>query len=104
MLEAIAGYDPADSTSVNLSVPRYSAALTGDIKGLRVGVPKEYFIAGMQPEVEQAIRICQEIDYHFGLDLIVRKPAAIKRRLALGDTFLLETTQRGIVLYERSNR
>lgn len=56
MLEAIAGYDPADSTSVNLSVPRYSAALTGDIKGLRVGVPKEYFIAGMQPEVEQAVR------------------------------------------------
>jgi aspartyl-tRNA(Asn)/glutamyl-tRNA(Gln) amidotransferase subunit A len=56
MLEAIAGYDPADSTSVSLSVPRYSAALTGDIKGLRVGVPKEYFITGMQPEVEQAVR------------------------------------------------
>jgi aspartyl-tRNA(Asn)/glutamyl-tRNA(Gln) amidotransferase subunit A len=56
MLEAIAGYDPADSTSVNLAVPRYSAALTGDIKGVRVGVPKEYFVAGMQPEVEQAVR------------------------------------------------
>jgi aspartyl-tRNA(Asn)/glutamyl-tRNA(Gln) amidotransferase subunit A len=56
MLEAIAGYDPADSTSVKLSVPRYSGALTGDIKGLRVGVPKEYFVAGMQPEVEAAVR------------------------------------------------
>lgn len=56
MLEAIAGHDPADSTSADLPVPRYSVALTGEIKGLRVGVPKEYFIAGMQPEVEQAVR------------------------------------------------
>ena len=56
MLEAIAGYDPADSTSADVSVPRYSAALTGEIKGLRVGVPKEYFVAGMQPQVEQAVR------------------------------------------------
>jgi aspartyl-tRNA(Asn)/glutamyl-tRNA(Gln) amidotransferase subunit A len=56
MLEAIAGYDPADSTSVNLPVPQYSARLTGDIKGLRVGIPEEYFVAGMQPEVEQAVR------------------------------------------------
>ena len=56
MLEAIAGYDPADSTSVDVPVPQYSACLTGDIKGLRIGIPKEYFIAGMQPEVEQAVR------------------------------------------------
>ena len=56
MLEAIAGYDPADSTSANLPVPQYSAALTGDIEGLRVGIPKEYFVAGMQPDVEQAVR------------------------------------------------
>jgi aspartyl-tRNA(Asn)/glutamyl-tRNA(Gln) amidotransferase subunit A len=56
MLEAIAGYDPADSTSVNLPVPHYSARLTGEIEGLRVGIPKEYFVAGMQPEVEHAVR------------------------------------------------
>ena len=56
MLEAISGYDPADSTSVKLSVPGYSAALTGDIKGLRVGVPSEFFVAGMQPDVEAAVR------------------------------------------------
>jgi aspartyl-tRNA(Asn)/glutamyl-tRNA(Gln) amidotransferase subunit A len=56
LLEAIAGYDAADSTSVNLSVPRYSAALTGGINGFRVGIPKEYFVGGMQPEVEQAVR------------------------------------------------
>ena len=56
MLEAIAGYDPADSTSANRPVPQYSASLTGDVKGLRIGVPKEYFVSGIQPAVEQAVR------------------------------------------------
>ena len=56
MLGAIAGYDPLDSTSVNAPVPDYAGFLNGDIKGLKVGIPKEYFIAGMQPEVEQAVK------------------------------------------------
>ena len=56
LLEALAGYDPADSTSVRRPVPRYVAALTGDIKSLRIGVPREYFIAGMQHETEGAVR------------------------------------------------
>jgi aspartyl-tRNA(Asn)/glutamyl-tRNA(Gln) amidotransferase subunit A len=56
MLEAIAGYDPSDSTSVNVPAPPYASYLNGDVKGLRVGIPKEYFISGMQPEVEQAVR------------------------------------------------
>ena len=56
LLQAIAGYDPADSTSVKESVPSYVDALAGDIKGLRLGIPKEYFVSGMQPEVENAVR------------------------------------------------
>ena len=56
MLEAVAGRDPADSTSVDRPVPRYSEGLTGEIRGLRIGVPKEYFVSGMAPEVEQAVR------------------------------------------------
>ncbi len=56
LLEAVAGYDPADSTSANRPVPRYIDALTGDIRGLRIGIPKEYFVAGMQAEVEQAVK------------------------------------------------
>jgi aspartyl-tRNA(Asn)/glutamyl-tRNA(Gln) amidotransferase subunit A len=63
LLEAIAGHDPADSTSVKRAVPRYTDALTGDIKGLRIGIPKEYFVLGMQPEVEQAVRVAvRELD------------------------------------------
>ncbi|MEA3339611.1 MAG: Asp-tRNA(Asn)/Glu-tRNA(Gln) amidotransferase subunit GatA [Chloroflexota bacterium] len=56
LLEAIAGHDPRDSTSLDAPVPDYTAALTGDVKGVRVGVPQEYFIAGMQPQVEEAVR------------------------------------------------
>jgi aspartyl-tRNA(Asn)/glutamyl-tRNA(Gln) amidotransferase subunit A len=56
LLETIAGYDPRDSTSANLAVPDYRAALTGDVRGLRVGVPREYFVDGMEPGVEAAVR------------------------------------------------
>ena len=56
LLEALCGYDPLDSTSVDMPVPRFSSLLTGEIRGLRVGIPKEYFIEGMDAEVEEAIR------------------------------------------------
>jgi aspartyl-tRNA(Asn)/glutamyl-tRNA(Gln) amidotransferase subunit A len=56
LLAVIAGHDPHDSTSVNRDVPDYRKGLDGTIKGLRVGIPKEYFVEGMQAEVEQAVR------------------------------------------------
>ncbi len=56
VMNAIAGYDPRDSTSLPYPVPDYTRALIGDLHGLRLGVPREYFIPGMHPEVEQAIR------------------------------------------------
>src|SRR5690242_396279 len=56
LLEAIAGHDPADSTSVNSIVPRYSEMLADDIKQIRIGVPKEYFVSGVAAEVEYAVR------------------------------------------------
>lgn len=52
-------------------------------------------------ETEQAVRICQAIEYHFGLDLIVRTPETLARRLELGDPFLREIVSKGQVLYER---
>lgn len=54
-------------------------------------------------ETEQAVRICQAVDYHFGLDLIVRRPETVARRLALGDSFLAEVLDTGQVLYERAD-
>ena len=56
VLNAIAGFDDRDSTAVSLPVPDYTKCLTGDIKGLRLGIPKEYFVEGMQPEVADAIK------------------------------------------------
>jgi len=56
LLQVVAGHDPLDSTSMPVPVPDYTAALTGDVKGLRVGVPREYFIDGMNAEVETAVR------------------------------------------------
>lgn len=56
LLQTIAGHDPLDSTSMPLPTPDYRRVLTGDVRGMRIGVPAEYFIAGMQPETEQAVR------------------------------------------------
>jgi aspartyl-tRNA(Asn)/glutamyl-tRNA(Gln) amidotransferase subunit A len=56
MLRSLAGADPADSTCSTRPVPDYEQALSGEVKGLRIGVPKEYFVEGMQPEVENAVR------------------------------------------------
>ncbi|MDJ0937626.1 MAG: Asp-tRNA(Asn)/Glu-tRNA(Gln) amidotransferase subunit GatA [Kiloniellales bacterium] len=61
MLRAMASYDPKDSTSVNRPVPDYEAALTGDVRGLKVGIPKEYRIEGMPEEIESLWR--QGIDW-----------------------------------------
>ena len=56
LLHSVAGADPADSTCSTRPVPDYEGALSGDVKGLRIGVPKEFFVEGMQPEVEEAVR------------------------------------------------
>jgi aspartyl-tRNA(Asn)/glutamyl-tRNA(Gln) amidotransferase subunit A len=56
LLQAIAGHDPRDSTAADLPVPDYESGLTGDIRGIRLGVPAEYFVPGMDPEVEAAVR------------------------------------------------
>ena len=61
VLGVIAGADPRDSTSVDVPVPDYRAALEGGIEGLRVGIPAEYFIDGIDPEVEAAVKAAIEV-------------------------------------------
>ena len=55
LLSIIAGYDPKDSTSVKVEVPDYSKSLVNNVKGLKIGVPKEYFIEGMNKEVKASV-------------------------------------------------
>ncbi len=55
LLNVIAGHDRMDSTSIPQPVPNYASGLGKNVKGLRIGVPKEYFIEGMEPEVKTAV-------------------------------------------------
>jgi aspartyl-tRNA(Asn)/glutamyl-tRNA(Gln) amidotransferase subunit A len=55
LLKAIAGHDEMDSTSANVNIPDYIATLTGDIKGLRIAVPKEYLGEGVNEEVRKSV-------------------------------------------------
>ena len=56
ILQAIAGHDPGDPSTLDLPVPDYRRALTGDVRGLRAGIPRNYFFDRVQPEVEQSVR------------------------------------------------
>ena len=56
LLNIIAGHDEMDSTSSAAEVPDYTKSLVEDVKSLKIGLPKEYFVEGMDPEVEQAVR------------------------------------------------
>ncbi len=61
VLRVIAGADPMDSTAAAVAVPDYRAALAGGVAGLRLGIPREYFIEGMDPEVERAVRAAVDV-------------------------------------------
>ncbi|MBI1736457.1 MAG: aspartyl/glutamyl-tRNA amidotransferase subunit A, partial [Candidatus Rokubacteria bacterium] len=84
VLGAMAGVDPLDATSVDEPVPDYVARLQGGVKGMKLGVPREYFGEGVDPEVERAVR------------------AAIDRLRDLGTTIedvSLPTTDYGLAVY-----
>lgn len=70
ILSAIAGADPRDSTAAAQPVPDYAAALSGDVRGLRVGVPKEYFVEGMEAGVEAAVRGALDVLRENGAELV----------------------------------
>lgn len=55
VLQAIAGHDPLDSTSAQVDVPDYLGALTGEVRGLKIGVPKQYMGEGVDPQVKEAV-------------------------------------------------
>jgi aspartyl-tRNA(Asn)/glutamyl-tRNA(Gln) amidotransferase subunit A len=56
LLNVIGGKDRRDSTSADIALPDFTQALTGDVKRLRIGIPQEYFIEGIDPEVERSVR------------------------------------------------
>jgi aspartyl-tRNA(Asn)/glutamyl-tRNA(Gln) amidotransferase subunit A len=84
LLAATAGHDPLDATCVAAPVPDYLAALAGGVKGLRVGVPDEYFGAGLDAEIERAVRAA--------IDVLRDLGATIER-------VSLPTTEYGVATY-----
>lgn len=56
LLQGMAGFDPKDSTSIDEAVPDYSATLNDSLEGLRIGVPKEYFGAGLDPRIGERVQ------------------------------------------------
>lgn len=70
VLGVIAGHDPRDSTSLPLPVPNYVAALTGNIKGLKLGLPKEYLVGGLDAEVKQAVEAAVQQLARLGAEIV----------------------------------
>ena len=70
MLQAIAGHDPLDSTSGDTPAPDYEQALERGVNGLKLGVPREYFVEGMDAEVEAAVRASIETLKDLGAELV----------------------------------
>lgn len=66
----MAGHDPHDSTSMDVPVPQIDLAGVEDLRGLRVGVPEEYFIAGISPDVEAAVRAAIDTLHELGAEII----------------------------------
>jgi aspartyl-tRNA(Asn)/glutamyl-tRNA(Gln) amidotransferase subunit A len=56
LMNVISGHDPMDATSVDTPVPDYTGSLEKDIRGLKIGIPKEYFVEGMDPEVKKVVQ------------------------------------------------
>ena len=70
LLQAMAGFDPRDSTSIEQTVPNYSEHLGSSIKGLRIGLPKEYFAAGLDADVARVIEAAIDEYRKLGADVI----------------------------------
>ncbi|MEK6599442.1 MAG: Asp-tRNA(Asn)/Glu-tRNA(Gln) amidotransferase subunit GatA [Deltaproteobacteria bacterium] len=70
MLNTMAGYDPQDSTSIDAPVPDYTKVLTKDMKGLKIGIPKEYFIKGLDSDVEKAVKEAIEVLKKQGVSVV----------------------------------
>lgn len=87
VLNAIAGYDAKDSTSINIDAPDYTQALVNDVKKLKIGLPKEYFGAGIQPEVAAAIN--KAVDQLVAMGAEVREVSLPHTEYALPAYYLI---------------
>lgn len=91
LLQAIAGNDPMDSTSAKVDIPDYLASFTGEVNGLKIGVPKEYLGEGVQPDVKE--RIMEALKVLEGLGATWEEVSLPHSRYALATYYLLSSSE-----------
>ena len=91
VLQAIAGHDPLDSTSLDVPVPDYSKHLNDGVKGMKLGVPKEYFVDGMDPQV--ATRVREAIEVYRGLGAEIVEVSLPHTKYAVADYYIIATAE-----------
>ena len=91
VLQAVAGHDPMDSTSLDVPVPDYSAQLNDGVKGMKLGVPKEYFVEGMDPQVEKRVR--EAIEVYRGLGAEIVEVSLPHTKYAVSDYYIIATAE-----------
>jgi aspartyl-tRNA(Asn)/glutamyl-tRNA(Gln) amidotransferase subunit A len=91
LLQAIAGNDPMDSTSAKVDIPDYLASLTGEVNGLKIGVPKEYLGEGVEPGVKE--RVMEALKVLEGLGATWEEVSLPHSRYALATYYLLSSSE-----------
>ncbi len=91
LLEAVAGHDPRDSTSVNRSVPSYLTSIEQPLSGLRIGVPVEHFAEGLDAEVERSVR--QALDLYKSLGATLKEIHLSHTKYAIATYYLIATSE-----------
>ncbi|MFC1501175.1 Asp-tRNA(Asn)/Glu-tRNA(Gln) amidotransferase subunit GatA [Elusimicrobiota bacterium] len=91
LLQIISGYDSKDSTSVNRKVPDYPSLIKKDIKGLKIGIPKEYFIEGLSKEVEKSVK--EAIKVLEGQGAVVKEISLPNTKYAVAVYYILATSE-----------
>jgi len=91
LMNVIAGHDPKDSTSADIAVPDFTASLKKDVKGMKIGIPKEYFIDGMDPEVDRAVR--DAVKTLEGLGATVKEVTLPHTAYAVATYYILATSE-----------
>jgi aspartyl-tRNA(Asn)/glutamyl-tRNA(Gln) amidotransferase subunit A len=91
LLSVIAGVDSRDSTSVDIAVPDYLSFLGKDIKGIRIGIPDEYFVEGLNPEIEQKIK--EYIKFLEGSGAYIEKISLPHTAYAIATYYIIATAE-----------
>jgi aspartyl-tRNA(Asn)/glutamyl-tRNA(Gln) amidotransferase subunit A len=91
VLQTIAGHDVNDSTSSTMPVPDYVSALTRDVQGLRVGIPKEYFGSGLDPEVRNAVE--SKIDFLRASGAAIKEVSLPNTEYTIATYYILATAE-----------